>query len=131
MPQRIQRRRTRGWRMPEGAVYVGRPSRWGNPFVVKPTTYDWVVSDPSGRWAETRIFTMRRPAHEFAVEQYQLHTGPMGLYELDADDLLHLRSELRARDLCCWCDLSMPCHADLLLSIANPPVPAVDRRNPQ
>ena len=32
MPQRIQCRRTRGWRKPEGAVYVGRPSKWGNPF---------------------------------------------------------------------------------------------------
>lgn len=31
-PARIQRRRTTGWRMPEGAVYVGRPSKWGNPF---------------------------------------------------------------------------------------------------
>lgn len=31
-PQRIQRKRTKGWRMPEGAVYVGRPSKWGNPF---------------------------------------------------------------------------------------------------
>ncbi len=32
MPKRIQRRRVPGWRMPEGAVYVGRPSRWGNPW---------------------------------------------------------------------------------------------------
>ena len=31
-PQRIQRKRTRGWRMPEGAVYVGRGSKFGNPF---------------------------------------------------------------------------------------------------
>lgn len=31
-PKRIQRKRTAGWRMPEGAVYVGRPSKWGNPF---------------------------------------------------------------------------------------------------
>lgn len=31
-PIRIQRKRTKGWRMPEGAVYVGRPTRWGNPF---------------------------------------------------------------------------------------------------
>ena len=31
-PKRIQRKRTKGWRMPEGAVYVGRGSRWGNPF---------------------------------------------------------------------------------------------------
>jgi hypothetical protein len=34
MPKRIQRKRTKGWRMPEGAVYVGRPTKWGNPFDV-------------------------------------------------------------------------------------------------
>jgi hypothetical protein len=32
MPKRIQRKRIKGWRMPENAVYVGRPTRWGNPF---------------------------------------------------------------------------------------------------
>lgn len=32
MPKRIQRRRTKGWRMPENCVYVGRPTKWGNPF---------------------------------------------------------------------------------------------------
>lgn len=31
-PARLQRRRRLGWRVPQGAVYVGRPSRWGNPF---------------------------------------------------------------------------------------------------
>jgi hypothetical protein len=31
-PKRIHRRRTKGWRMPEGAVNVGRPGPWGNPF---------------------------------------------------------------------------------------------------
>ena len=34
LAKRIQRQRTKGWRMPPGAVYVGRPSRWGNPFPV-------------------------------------------------------------------------------------------------
>lgn len=38
-PQRIQRKRTKGWRMPEGAVYVGRPSRWGNPWSVGHAVY--------------------------------------------------------------------------------------------
>lgn len=37
-PRRIQRRRTPGWRMPEGAIYVGRPSPYGNPF---PWDADW------------------------------------------------------------------------------------------
>ena len=36
MPKRIQRKRTKGWRMPPGAVYVGRPTKWGNPFVTHP-----------------------------------------------------------------------------------------------
>ena len=34
IPKRIQRRRTKGWRMPAGAVYVGRPTKWGNPFAI-------------------------------------------------------------------------------------------------
>ena len=36
MPARIQLRRTKGWRKPEGAVVVSRPSRWGNPFPIGP-----------------------------------------------------------------------------------------------
>jgi hypothetical protein len=32
MPKRIQRKRTKGWKIPEGAVYVGRPTIYGNPF---------------------------------------------------------------------------------------------------
>jgi hypothetical protein len=32
--ERIQRKRTKGWRMPENAVYVGRPTKWGNPYQV-------------------------------------------------------------------------------------------------
>lgn len=31
-PTRIQRKRTKGWKMPEGAIYVGRPTQWGNPW---------------------------------------------------------------------------------------------------
>jgi hypothetical protein len=34
MARRIQRKRTKGWRMPEGVVYVGRGTQWGNPFKV-------------------------------------------------------------------------------------------------
>ena len=32
MAKRIQLKRTKGWKMPEGAIYVGRGSKWGNPF---------------------------------------------------------------------------------------------------
>ena len=32
MPERIQRSRAKGWRMPENTIYVGRGSKWGNPY---------------------------------------------------------------------------------------------------
>ncbi len=34
MPKRIQRKRIKGWRMPENTVSVCRPGKWGNPFPV-------------------------------------------------------------------------------------------------
>ena len=33
-PTRVWRKRTAGWRMPANTVYVGRGSRWGNPFKI-------------------------------------------------------------------------------------------------
>lgn len=41
--QRIQRKRTKGWRMPEGAVYVGRPSLWGNPWTLTEIGVVWTM----------------------------------------------------------------------------------------
>ena len=43
MPERIQRKRTKGWRMPVGAVYVGRPTKWGNPFPIAETSARYAV----------------------------------------------------------------------------------------
>ena len=83
MPARIQRRRSAGWRMPEGAVYVGRPSIWGNPF--------------------------RGPG---AVERYRSAL-------LDDPTSGEMLETLRGADLVCWCPLDRPCHADVLLELAN------------
>jgi hypothetical protein len=83
-PQRIQRRRTKGWRMPENTIYVGRGSKWGNPHTF----------ENSGSV---------HPALRFACE-----TAP----------LLDL-TELRGKNLACWCPLDEPCHADVLLEFAN------------
>lgn len=51
MEKRIQRKRARGWRMPEGAVYVGRPTRWGNPYTLG------AYMDPVGLFAENVRFS--------------------------------------------------------------------------
>lgn len=102
MPKRLKRSRARGWRMPEEAVYVGRPTRWGNPFAAgKPAT------DPET--GETVL--VRDRAHAVALYRAWL---PNHLAENPA-----LIEPLRGKDLVCWCPLDGPCHADVLLDRAN------------
>lgn len=90
MPRRIQRKRTKGWRMPDGAVYVGRPTIYGNPFPYQIDFRLW-LNGAKG-------------------------TGGGGLRRLS---LLARIPELRGKDLACWCPLNRPCHADVLLELAN------------
>ena len=97
--KRIQRKRTKGWKMPEGAIYVGRPTIWGNPFDMS--------------HGETR---------RSVVTWYRVWLA--GKKNKIGSDLLRKRvlsrlSELRGKDLACWCPLDQPCHADFLLEIAN------------
>jgi hypothetical protein len=42
MTKRIQRRRTPGWRQPADAIYVGRPTNWGNPYYIGTGMYNQV-----------------------------------------------------------------------------------------
>jgi len=100
-PQRVQRRRTLGWRMPEGAVYVGRPSQWGNPF--RPI---------SGDHAEA--------AKAFDTELRDCITAPYAAsHALQIRMIAEHIHELAGKDLVCWCPLDQSCHADTLLSLAN------------
>jgi hypothetical protein len=104
-PVRIRRQRTKGWRMPPGAIYVGRPSRWGNPWRIEPFMGGWSVDSPSdheGVWEDER----------------SARAAAVGLYR---DMILpHTRlATLRGHDLACWCPLDQPCHADVLLELAN------------
>ena len=97
-PKRIQRRRTKGWRLPEGAIYVGRPSRWGNPYLVG----DRDQAD-NERTVEDVVRLFRISATQWWGPGY----------------LDHVRTDLAGHDLACWCPLDQPCHADVLLEIAN------------
>ena len=121
-PQRIQRRRTKGWRAPDGAVYVGRGTKWGNPFrAIRDGGFQW-IADPEGRHfsniaCSTDREGLRREMVAASVELYRLHIGPMGNYEMGEDEI---RAELAGKDLMCWCPLDQPCHADVLLELANP-----------
>ena len=130
-PQRIQRSRQRGWRMPSGARYVGRPGPFGNPFKVirGQRTGQWRVVDTGDRSRTLREEPQYVPDQwagaVMAVRLFELHTGPLGLYEWD--DVEEVRRELAGQDLVCWCPLvdadgqPVPCHADVLLELAASP----------
>lgn len=122
MPERIQRQRTKGWRMPEGAVYVGRPTKWGNPVRVVPVRrsgpFD-LVRDGVGFIGQSTGLEMARQS---AVVRFRnLIESHPGL----APSLAEIRAELAGKDLVCWCPLEdehgnrVPCHADVLLELAN------------
>lgn len=57
MPERVQLRRVKGYRKPEGAVTVARPSKWGNPFPIEGPWAMWAAvglgyhAGPGGRRA--------------------------------------------------------------------------------
>ncbi len=121
-PKRIQRQRAKGWRMPEGAVYVGRPTKWGNPFEVARAPRFAGISGPwfvRRHGHHDRTWTpeddTKQAATELAVTVYRGNLG--GFW--NADFRAVVRTELAGRDLACWCPLDQPCHADVLLEIAN------------
>lgn len=97
-PLRFQRKRTKGWRMPEGGLCCTRPGPWGNPFAT---------------------------ASEFRESLLYFLGGPRDRKTYLVDDLLHMRwiashiHELRGRPLGCFCGLDQPCHVDVLCEIAN------------
>jgi hypothetical protein len=127
MPERIQRRRTKGFVMPAKAIYVGRPTRWGNPWRIYHGHHlvgpQWQVCRDTWRHipADQCVWSYVSSSHPIAVEE------AVGRYQM----LLQVRQRdeparladwlkpLRGRDLACWCRLDQPCHADVLLEIAN------------
>ncbi|MFI6334153.1 DUF4326 domain-containing protein [Streptomyces sp. NPDC050535] len=89
--ERIQQKRTRGWRKPQGAVSVVRPHRWGNPHTVAEHGAQRAVG-----LFEADLVEGRLP------------------YTTDV-----VQKELGSRPLMCWCPVGSPCHGDVLLRIAN------------
>lgn len=127
-PKRIQRKRTKGWRMPEGALYVGRPTRWGNPFaVMNGDRQGWLVWDDRDHlgWVDYETsggfiaaFPTKREAIASAVATYSAWLKATRRREGERDPLEHI-ADLAGRNLACWCPLDQPCHADVLLAISN------------
>ena len=107
MPERLQRRRTKGYTLPAGAVIVDRTTRFGNPF----TTKQGYTREECAARFETYLIVRRNP-----------HPGWRDLLAYPSDE--EIRRELGGRDLACWCPLPAEgepdhCHASVLLVWAN------------
>lgn len=113
MPERIQMRRTAGWRKPAGTIYCGRPSLFGNPFPVSIHGREKAV-ELHRRWLRGSM-----PPDEMQSLSAADHLpDTISLVDLRRVVLDRLQ-ELRGHDLACWCRLDQPCHADVLLELAN------------
>lgn len=107
-PLRIQRKRTKGYRLPAGAVCVHRPTKWGNPFKV-------VDENRCERTYNVgHIGKVEFPMNAVDAFDDWLHQTEPGLAILAL-----AREELRGKQLACFCPLNRRCHADVLAEIAN------------
>lgn len=102
MPDRIQLSRAKGWRMPPNTVKVDRTTKWGN-------MHRWTVYYRPGE-------NTREDACRMAIDAF-LATISNGRSAYPTD--MEIREELRGKNLACWCPPGAPCHADVLLEIAN------------
>ena len=100
-PRRIELSRKKGWRLAPNTVDVSRPTKWGNPWQVRKGPLRKLTDDAS-------------PAE--AVEAFKMMLAE-GITPPFA--LANIREELAGKNLACWCKIGTPCHADVLLRLAN------------
>jgi len=117
--KRIQRKRTKGWVMPENTICVNRPTKWGNPLkLVGDIIYinaGWrrKILDP---WVYFKTGNI-----EDVLKYYDLLLN--GEWLGDNEDMRYWNiklhelpiNELKGKDLACFCSISCACHADVLL----------------
>lgn len=109
---RIQRKRTKGWKMPENTMSVTRGTPWGNPFKVG----GWFAINHMGMSWVCAAEGYQTPAYTFIEtpeQAIQMYRDYLAKYPLRNIELL------KGKNLACFCPLDKPCHADVLLEMAN------------
>jgi len=100
--------------MPPNTVKVCRPGIWGNPFVMDTNVTASMSVDAYRRWLGSADW------HSWMWLHHRRHLLRKDIRLLDpADQWLALLADLRGKNLACWCQPGQPCHADVLLELAN------------
>lgn len=103
-PIRVQLQRRPGWRIPPNTVIVDRRTKFGNPCRVG--LFRGYTAADAVRDFEKYV------TDDLTVRSFQNAYGKPPSIET-------IRAELAGKNLACWCPLDQPCHADMLLKIAN------------
>jgi hypothetical protein len=121
VPVRIQRKRSKGWRMPPKTVYVGRGTVYGNPFKIGEHWRTGASRVNTGNIAFNhqleKAFGDNPLTREDCVKAFVILLDYAGLPECETR-WAHPK-DLTGWNVACWCPLDQPCHADVLLEIAN------------
>ncbi len=121
LPNRVQRRRTKGWSLPDNTIVVDRSTPYGNPFpVTKGTSRSMGVTKPVwtvGTWGGPAMWIKdtKEEAVALSVDAFRAwihHPSRANLRD-------RARLALRGKNLACWCAPAQPCHCDVLLEIVN------------
>lgn len=124
-PVRIQRKRAKGFNLQAESVvrnglpcvYVGRPGKWGNPFRIDFSAAEFYKKQCVDAFRALLTFDYKW------FRKTGFHKTTAGIYfswqfktQADVDKFLE---PLRGKNLACFCKLDAPCHADVLLELAN------------
>lgn len=148
-PIRLQRSRLAGFSLQAASlaangldcVIVSRPGKWGNPFDFRASEHCWTAlafgcrGDPAGR-QEASVKAFRQwlkpgPDRQTVEQEFQVGLGGQdGTFVGIAPRVTagaapshdEIRSHLAGKNLACWCKAGSPCHADVLLELANRPI---------
>ena len=123
-PIRIQRKRTKGFKMPENTVYVGRPSKWGNPFKVGlimnyMDVLHFMAFNDVRKYFKITGQTVNSIAKKPLDIEDCMYLYKNYKFRVSSETMKKLMAELKGKNLACWCKIGEPCHADILLRLAN------------
>lgn len=115
-PQRMQLSRKAGFNLQASSLALNglparritRPGPWGNPFTIEDTARRYGLSLDA---AQAKAVELCREWLNGTLDP-TLSTSPPPSRD-------HIRAELGGHNLACWCRAGTPCHADILIELAN------------
>ncbi|MCX6217676.1 DUF4326 domain-containing protein [Spirosoma sp.] len=124
LPLRIQRKRTRGFRLPENTVCVTRPGKWSNPFTVEEEIENLTQAGKKAGFYS--VAEIEKQARINVVQKFRDMMNNLNSHEVMPevrDRFKYMRDrifDLKDKNLACYCSLDGPCHRDVLITLANP-----------